>query len=74
MKLLDLDDIFDNNRIREPLARHVTPDIGPDDLPGDWRVLWEERAAILEYEGGLLRERAEHEALLDIVKQMNTAS
>jgi len=25
----------------------------------DWRVLFEERAAIMEYEGGLSRERAE---------------
>ena len=31
----------------------------PDDLPGDWRVEWEERAAIMEYDGGLPRERAE---------------
>ncbi len=35
----------------------------PDDLPGDWRVGWEERAAILEYDGGHSREHAEAVAL-----------
>jgi len=46
------------------------PDIGPDDLPGDWRVEFEERAAIKEYDGGLPRERAEAEALAEIVTQI----
>jgi hypothetical protein len=42
----------------------------PDDLPGDWRVQWEERAAILEYDGGLPRERAEATALAEIIRLM----
>ena len=45
-------------------------DIGVDDLPGDWRVWFEERAAILEYDGGLPREYAEAEALKQTVKLM----
>jgi hypothetical protein len=47
--------------------------IGPDDLPGDWRVEWEEHAAIMEYDGRLPRERAEALALTDIVKAMERA-
>lgn len=43
-------------------------DIGPDYLPGDLRVAFEERAAIMEYGGGLPRERAEALALAEVVK------
>jgi hypothetical protein len=42
-------------------------------LPADWHVCWDERAAIMEYDGGLPREIAEHLALLEIVEQMNAA-
>ena len=45
-------------------------DIGVDDLPGDWRVWFEERAAIREYHGGLPREHAEAEALKETVQMM----
>ena len=45
-------------------------DIGIDDLPGDWRVWFEERAAIMEYHGGLPREHAEAEALKETVEKM----
>ena len=41
-----------------------------DDLPGDWRVVFEERAAIMEYHGGLPREHAEAEALKETVEKM----
>ncbi len=41
-----------------------------DDLPGDWRVEFEERAAIKEYHGGLPRERAEAQALAEVVRLM----
>jgi hypothetical protein len=44
--------------------------IGPDDLDPDWRVEWEERAAIMEYDGKLPRERAEALALVDILGRM----
>ena len=37
-----------------------------DDLPMDWRIDFEERAAILEYDGGLSRDEAEAQALIEI--------
>lgn len=46
------------------------PDTGPDDLPPEWRVIWDERAAIMQYDGGLSRERAEKHALRDVLDQM----
>lgn len=39
----------------------------PTDLPMDWRIDWEERAAILEYDGGLSREEADKRAFTEIV-------
>ena len=42
----------------------------PAVLPSDWHLLWDERAAIREYDGGLPRERAEALALLDVLQQM----
>jgi len=48
-------------------------DIGPDDLPGDLRIEFEERAAIMEYDGGLPRERAEAKALAEIVSRLASA-
>ena len=42
----------------------------PADLPPDWHFLWDERAAITEYDGGLSRERAEALALADVLQQM----
>ena len=44
----------------------------PDDLPIDWRIEYEERAAILEYDGGLTREKAETQALDEILKKIET--
>ena len=44
----------------------------PDDLPGDWRVWFEERAAIMEYHGGLPKERAEAEAMREVTRRMRT--
>jgi hypothetical protein len=46
------------------------PDPTPADLPVDWHVAWDERAAIMEYDAKLPRERAEALALLDILRQM----
>lgn len=42
----------------------------PADLPPDWHLLWDERAAIMEYDGRLPREQAEAAALRDILRQM----
>jgi len=49
----------------------ITP--SPADLPEDWHLLWEERAAIREYDGGLPRERAEAAALAEVWQQMKRA-
>lgn len=54
-----------------PTPTHLS--IGPDDLPGDWRCEFEERAAIMEYDAGLPRERAESLALSVIVGLMRAA-
>lgn len=45
----------------------------PDDLPADWWLEWDERAAIMEHHGGLLKERAETLALNDILDRMRQA-
>ena len=56
------------------LRSHSLPtpnaDIRVEDLDPEWRVEWEERAAIMEYGGNLPRERAEAEALKDSLEQM----
>jgi hypothetical protein len=65
--LLDLDAIFDPDRAE----RNRVPVTTPTDLPAHWRVLWDERAAIKEYDGGLPREVAEHLALVEVVQAMN---
>lgn len=43
-------------------------------LPDEWRARYEERAAIMEFDGGLPRERAEAEALRLIREEMREAS
>ena len=67
--MLDLDAIFDADM---PLP--IWSMVRPDDLPGDWHFLWDERAAVMEYDGGLPRERAEALALAEIVKEMRAAA
>jgi len=58
-----------------PSPEAAAPDheIRVEDLDTDWRVEWEERAAIMEYDGGLPRERAEALALTEIVRAMEGA-
>lgn len=46
--------------------------IQPGDLPESWRELYEERAAIREFDGGQAREHAEAEALREIVARMRS--
>lgn len=46
----------------------------PADLPAEWRIEWEERAAVREYLGGQAREHAEAEALTEIVARMQAVS
>ncbi len=44
--------------------------ISLEDLPLDWRVEFEERAAILEYDGGLNREKADAQAFTEILQRI----
>jgi hypothetical protein len=41
----------------------------PAELSTDWRIDWEERAAILEYDGGLSREEADKRAFAEILNR-----
>jgi hypothetical protein len=66
--MLDLDYIF-----ADPVPESL-PVIRVEDLPGDWRVEWEERAAVMEYDGRMPRERAEAAALKEIVRKMHRFS
>lgn len=42
-----------------------------DDLPMEWRIEFEERAAILEYDGGLSRNEADSQALREIAERID---
>ena len=66
--MLDLTAIFDVGD--PPLAASLAP-FRPDDLPVDWWQVWDERAAIKEYHGGMHREHAEAEALAEVVQMMS---
>jgi hypothetical protein len=50
--------------------QRAAPDTTPDDLPAEWHVQWDDRAAIMEADGDLPRERAEALALRDVREQM----
>lgn len=45
----------------------------PTDLPPEWHLAWDERAAIMEFDGGLPRERAEALALACVLEEMRRA-
>jgi hypothetical protein len=62
--LLDLDAIFDPDRRLPPI--HETVD------PADWHLLCGERAAIMEYDGGLSLEHAERAAFIETQKVMKS--
>jgi len=56
-----------NLGIVKKLVERETPyDADPCALPMERRIEFEERAAILEYDGGLSREQAEERALWEI--------
>lgn len=69
--LLDLDAIFDPERRTDSQPGRLDRTAS---LPPEWHLLWDERAAIMEYDGGLHRERAEALALTDILRQMDELS
>jgi hypothetical protein len=61
-------------QLKPVLLAILQPRMTPDELPGDWHFLWDERAAIMEFDGGLPRERAEVLALWEILQEMERAS
>ncbi len=68
--MLDLDFIFDPVIVEAAAQAKYGTAVQADDLPADWRGWFEERAAIMEYEGGLPRARADAEALAETVRLM----
>lgn len=46
----------------------------PDRLPPQWRERWSERAAIMDFDGGLPRAQADAEALAWALKAMQQTS
>ena len=60
-------------RLKPDLLSLLEASITPADLPPDWHLLWDERAAIMEYGDYLPREWAEALALKDILRQMQRA-
>ena len=60
-------------QLKGDLLAILDPSRTPDDLPPEWHVDWDERAAILEYDGGHPRERAEALALKEILVLMRRA-
>lgn len=57
----------------DPDRPHRNWPASPAELPADWYVEWDERAAIMEYDGGLTREHAEAEAFKLILDEMRRA-
>jgi hypothetical protein len=70
--MLDLDTIFDPDRLPHAAGREPCS-LTADDLPADWHYAWDERAAIMQYDGGLPREHAEAEALKYVLEDMRQA-
>jgi hypothetical protein len=67
--------VYDAKEFLERLYRSVEgppdmPALKPADLPAEWHLQWDERAAIMEADGGLPREQAEALALRDVLEQM----
>jgi len=68
--MIDLELMFSPEAVEFGARLRYGRPLDLDDLPGDWRVWFEERAAIMEYDGGLPREHAEAEALAETVREM----
>ena len=64
--LLDLEAILNPDH-RVPTIR------SPNDLSAERREMWEERAAIMEFDGGLPREEAERLAFATVSEQDATS-
>jgi hypothetical protein len=70
---LDLDWLLDDDRPPLPPAAPGGATMRTAGLPPGWHLEWDERAAILEYDGGLPRERAEAVALAAVLGLMAAA-
>jgi hypothetical protein len=61
----DLDTL---RRLKPELLAILEVRLTPADLPAEWYEVWDERAASMEYDGGLPRERADALALADVLQ------
>ncbi|HYT91310.1 MAG TPA: hypothetical protein VEL76_21540 [Gemmataceae bacterium] len=62
------------SRLKADLLAILQANVTLQQLPLDWHFAWDERASIMEHDGGLPRERAEALALADILDQMRQAN
>ena len=51
-------------------GKSAEEDAGVASIPMEWRYEYEERAAILEYDGGMSREEADKQAFREIIKRL----
>lgn len=66
----DFDTPFDPDVIDAEYLALLGPTISPSDLPPNLFADWKERSAIMEYDGGIPRERAEARALEEILANL----
>ncbi len=64
-------ELVESEPLTETFGEYQRQITSPHDLPMDWRVEYEERAAILEYDGGLSRTEADSQALREIVERLD---
>ena len=64
-------ELVESEPLTETFGEYQQQITSPHDLPMDWRVEYEERAAILEYDGGLSRTEADSQALREIVERLD---
>ena len=64
-------ELVESEPLTETFGEYQRQITSPYDLPMDWRVEYEERAAILEYDGGLSRTEADSQALREIVERLD---
>ncbi len=53
-------------------GKSLEEEAGVGKLPMEWRYEYEERAAILEYDGGMSREEADRQALREIIERIRS--
>jgi hypothetical protein len=68
-----LDNLFSTSEIAGDTTWSAPTPIAGEFLPMNWRIEYEERAGILEYDGKMSRVRAEDEALKETLRQMRAA-